>query len=234
MKDSAESKVSRRDVLKITTLGVAAVATAKIAVKANAQDTTRSKSRFAMAIDLRKCTGCHTCSVACKSEFAVPLGVFRSWVEVKEEGKYPNVKKFFSHKLCNHCDNPSCVPVCPVNATHVREDGIVVVNSRKCIGCKACVAACPYNARFANPITHTADKCDFCLHRVENGVVPSCVNACPAKTRIFGDLAKSDSEVSRLIKKHATDVLRPEWGTDPQVYYILPDGFTGLGGNKNA
>lgn len=223
-------KLSRRQLLKVGALGAASLVAMKATQKAKAASQVLAGKRFAMAIDLRKCTGCHACSVACKSEFGVPLGVFRSWVRIKEKGKYPNVKKFFLPRLCNQCDDPPCVPVCPVRATYAREDGIVVIDPKKCIGCKACVTACPYQSRFLNPVTKTAAKCDFCLHRAENGVVPSCVNACPADTRIFGDINDSESEVSKIVAGNATQVLEPELGTKPQVFYILPDGFTGLGG----
>jgi tetrathionate reductase subunit B len=229
-----EKKLSRRQLLKAGALGAASLVAVKATQKAKAASQVLAGKRYAMAVDLRKCTGCHACSVACKSEFGVPLGVFRSWVKIKEEGKYPNVKKFFLPRLCNQCDDPPCVPVCPVQATSIGEDGVVLINPKKCIGCGACITACPYHARFRNPVTKTAEKCDFCLHRIENGVVPSCVNACPADARIFGDLHDSESEVSKTVNRNATQVLKPELGTKPQVYYILPDGFTGLGGEKNA
>lgn len=218
---SGQGKVSRKEFFKSGSLAMAGIV-ASVAAKSvsAAKSKTKAKKRYAMALDLRLCTGCHACSIACKSEFEVPLGSYKAWVEVKEEGKYPNVKRTFTPRLCNHCENPPCVKVCPTGASTKRSDGIVVVVANKCIGCKACVSACPYNARFSNPIAKTADKCDFCLHRVENGVVPSCINTCPAGTRVFGDLDDPESEVSKLIARNHTHVLKPELGTKPKVYYI--------------
>ena len=217
-----KSKVSRRDFLKMGGVAAATVVAAMVPGKLLAHEKTSTERRFAMLIDLRRCTGCHACSVACKSEFAVPLGVWRSWVEVKEEGAYPKTKRHFLPKLCNHCDHAPCVPVCPVKATSIREDGIVVVDEDKCIGCRTCITACPYNARYSNPDKGVAEKCDFCLHRIANGVVPSCVNTCPADTRVFGDLSDPDSKISKIIEKNKNRiyVLKPKLKTKPQVFYL--------------
>ena len=126
--------------------------------------------------------------------------------------------------VCNHCNHPPCVTVCPTGATWKREeDGIVVVDPDLCIGCKYCILACPYDARFLNPVTGAADKCDFCLHRVEKGLVPSCVNTCVGGARIFGDLGDPDSDISKLIANNRVSVLRGEMGTFPNVYYIDAD-----------
>ncbi|WP_457648382.1 4Fe-4S dicluster domain-containing protein [Profundibacter sp.] len=133
-------------------------------------------------------------------------------------------------RLCNHCDNPPCVPVCPVQATFQREDGIVVVDADKCVGCAYCVQACPYDARFINPKTNIADKCTFCVHRVEAGLLPACVETCTGGARIFGDMNDPDSEISKVLAEagDAVKVLRPEMGTDPHVYYIgLETAFEG-------
>ena len=182
------------------------------------------KVHYAMVIDTRKCVGCHACTVACKAEFDVPLGVNRSWVESTEKGTYPNVRRSFLPRLCNQCSEPPCVSVCPTGATYKRkEDGIVVVDEDICIGCKYCILACPYDMRFINPRTGTAQKCDFCLHRVEQGLVPSCVNTCQGRARIFGDILDPESEVSKLVSTEAVSVLRQEMGTEPNVYYIDAD-----------
>ena len=182
------------------------------------------KVQYGMVIDVRRCIGCHSCTVACKSEFDVPLGVNRSWVEYTEKGEYPNVGRSFLPRLCNHCSEPPCVKVCPTDATYKRDqDGIVVIDSGLCIGCKYCIHACPYDARFLNPVTGFADKCDFCIHRVSKGLVPACVNTCVGGARIFGDLGDPDSDISKLIATNRVTVLRREMGTFPNVYYIGAD-----------
>ena len=182
------------------------------------------KIQYGMVIDVRRCIGCHACTVACKSEFTVALGVNRSWVEYVEKGIYPNVGRSFLPRLCNHCSEPPCVYVCPTNATYKRKkDGVVVVDQGLCIGCKYCVQACPYDSRYLDPYTGWADKCDFCIHRVSKGVEPSCVNTCVGGARIFGDLGDPESEVSRLIAENRVTVLRQEMGTFPNVYYIDAD-----------
>lgn len=176
--------------------------------------------RYGMLIDLRRCIGCHACSVACKAEFDVPLGVYRSWVEYAEKGDFPNVRRSFLPRLCNHCNHPPCVSVCRTGATWKREEDGVVVDPAICIGCKYCIQACPYDARFINPETGAADECDFCLRRVEKGLVPSCVNTCLGRARIFGDLNDPDSEIAVQVASNPVTVLRPEQGTEPNVFYI--------------
>ncbi len=176
--------------------------------------------RYGMVIDLRRCFGCHACSVACKAEQDVPLGYFKSWVMVSEKGRYPSAKRNFVPVLCNHCDNPPCVQACPTLATKQREDGIVTQDERICIGCKYCIQACPYGMKYSDPRTKTAQKCDFCLHRVEQGILPACVNTCNARARIFGDLNDPNSAVSHLLASNPVQALRPAMGTDPRVFYI--------------
>lgn len=123
--------------------------------------------------------------------------------------------------MCNHCENPPCVSVCPTQASH-RDDekGLVDIHEERCIGCKMCIVACPYDARFSHPTKKVANKCDFCIHRVEKGVVPSCVNTCPSNARIFGDLNDPDSEVRKLVDTNKVQVLKPELDTEPSVFYI--------------
>ncbi len=180
-----------------------------------------NRVQYGMLIDLRRCIGCHSCSVACKAEADVPLGVARSWVEYTEKGEYPNTGRSFLPRLCNHCSDPDCVRVCPTGATYKRpQDGIVVVDQGVCIGCLYCAQACPYGARFLNPVTRFADKCDLCIHRVSKGLVPSCVNTCQGRARVFGDINDVTSEIHKLIAKHPVSVLREHIGTGPNVYYI--------------
>ena len=125
-------------------------------------------------------------------------------------------------RLCNHCDNPPCVPVCPVGATFKAATGEVLINSDHCVGCGYCVQACPYDARFINEDTGTADKCTFCAHRLEAGLLPACVETCVGGARIFGDLADPKSEVSKILVARKADVrvLKPDQNTNPNVYYL--------------
>ena len=177
-------------------------------------------NRYGMVIDLRRCIGCHACTIACKSEFNVPLGLWRSWVRVKENGTYPDTRMTFIPKLCNNCRNPPCIKICPTGASYYDANGVSSVDQSKCIGCELCMSACPYRQRFINPDTNTADKCDLCMHRVAKGIEPSCVNTCVGKARIFGDFSDPGSEVSNLTRTNKVRVLKPELGTEPLVYYI--------------
>lgn len=181
---------------------------------------TKAKPRYGMLIDLRRCIGCHACSVACKSENDVRLGVFRSWVKVIEKGTYPHVRKVYLPLLCNNCERAVCLSVCPVKATWRRDDGIIMIDEHRCIGCKYCMAACPYDVRHVNPIKKIVQKCYWCFHRVDAGLVPSCVNTCQARARIFGDLHDPESEISKLLATNAVQVLKAEKATEPRVYYI--------------
>ena len=181
--------------------------------------------RYGMVVDLRRCTGCQACSVACKSELGVPLGVFRTWVKQVEKGRYPSVTRGFLPSLCNQCANPICLQNCPTQATYQREDGIVMVDPHRCIGCKYCIASCPYNVRHVNPFKKIVQKCEFCLHRVEQGLQPACVDTCPTGALCFGDLNDPSSEVSRLLSTYPVQVLKPSRATNPQVYYIAADMY---------
>lgn len=182
----------------------------------------RSK-RYAMLIDLRRCIGCHTCSVTCKSINNVPLGVWRSWVKQIEKGTYPQVTKSFLPLLCNQCENPVCVTVCPTKASYRREDGIVLIDPHRCIGCRYCMAACPYDVRYVNPLKRIVQKCDFCVHRIDAGIPPACVEACPVNARIFGDLNDPNSDIAKLIATNPVNVLKPEMATKPHIFYIGAD-----------
>jgi len=185
-----------------------------------------------MVVDLRRCTNCKACHVACKAENDVPLGVFRTWVMESETGEHPDTDKHFMPRLCNHCDDAPCIEVCPTGATYKQDDGMVLQRYERCISCKYCMTACPYNARYVLPRAseasgegngHVIDKCTYCSHRVEDGEEPACVQTCLGRTRVFGNLDDPDSEVSRLIAENDTMVLKPEEGTGPNTYYIKPD-----------
>ncbi len=175
---------------------------------------------YGFVIDNRKCIGCHACSVACKSENDVPLGVYRTWVKYVETGQFPDTRRHFQVTRCNHCANPPCVRICPVAAMYQRRDGIVEFDPSVCIGCKACMQACPYEAIYIDPDSHTAAKCHYCAHRVEIGLEPSCVVVCPEHAILAGDLDDPDSEISRTLASNRVAVRKPEQGTRPKLFYI--------------
>jgi molybdopterin-containing oxidoreductase family iron-sulfur binding subunit len=205
--------------------------------------------QYGMVIDLKRCYGCYACVMACKTANHTPPGVLWARLLQGEVGSFPNAVRQTLPVLCMHCDEPSCMEVCPTGATQKLDNGIVIVEKEKCMGCKYCVMACPYGARYSveewesyfpeglplSPYEEftkaqfeeksgvgVATKCDFCLDRISNGKMPSCVDACPANARIFGDLDDPNSEVSILIKKERGQVLNPELGNKPKVYYLAP------------
>jgi tetrathionate reductase subunit B len=179
--------------------------------------------RYAMLIDLRRCVGCQSCSVACKSENEVPLGKFRTWVKVIEKGRYPDVSRQFVPMMCNQCEKPICNRNCPVKATYVRPDGIVEINPHRCIGCMYCMASCPYDVRYINPLRKIVRKCNWCAHRLDAGLLPACVETCLGRALIFGDINDPDSEISQLLATNAVTTLKPGLGTEPHCFYIGAD-----------
>lgn len=177
-------------------------------------------ARYGMVIDTRRCVGCMDCVVACKTENGVPEGCNRDWIVETVQGEFPTLRMEIRSERCNHCDNPPCVSCCPTGASHVHDrGGVVLVTKEECIGCKACLAACPYDARFIHPDGY-ADKCTFCIHRVEQGLSPACVAVCPTRCMHFGDLDDPLSEVSRLLASRAHHALVPEAGTRPCIHYL--------------
>jgi Fe-S-cluster-containing dehydrogenase component/formate-dependent nitrite reductase membrane component NrfD len=181
---------------------------------------------YGFAIDLPKCIGCHACTIACKSEHDIPVGVNRCWVKTVEKGTFPDTRRFFLPVLCNQCEEAPCMNICPTGALFKRRDGIVDLNGDSCIGCKACMAACPYDQLFIDPNTKTAEKCNFCANRIENKLEPACVSVCPTQCRIFGDLDDPTSEVAQIVQREAFMVRKPEKGTGPKIFYIGADEAT--------
>jgi Fe-S-cluster-containing dehydrogenase component len=194
-------------------------------------------------VDTTRCIGCGACVRACNVENDVPEGFFRTWVEryeIDEDGTVhvdsPNgavdgfkrdrtrterpVKSFFVPKLCNHCKSSACTQVCPVGATYESPDGVVLVDEEHCIGCGYCVQACPYGCRFIDHERGTADKCTLCYHRLQRGLDPACVLACPCDARICGNLKDPDSPIRRVLRDRRYQLLKPELSTEPKCYYV--------------
>lgn len=189
--------------------------------------------RWAMLVDLGLCIGCHSCSVACKRENEVPLGVFRTWVKVVESGRYPQVKRGYLPINCNQCERPVCVEVCPVKATYQRADGIVLVDPHRCIGCEYCKAACPYEVRHMDPLRGIISKCYLCHHRLDAGGLPACVEACPTGARQLGNLKDPRDPLVERLSSVPVQVLLAEHGTRPQVFYVgLDETWTGPRGRR--
>lgn len=198
---------------------------------------------WGMGVDIEACVGCGKCAEACKLENNVPTEpfYFRTWVEqytVKNDGEVkiesPNggigglkqsvpdediFKSFMVPKLCNHCSDAPCVQACPVGATYISPDGVVLVDETYCIGCSYCIQACPYGARFMNPYTKVADKCTFCYHRISKGIDPACVEVCPTNARIFGNLRDKKSDLVKFLQKNPTETLKPHLNTKSKVFY---------------
>lgn len=198
--------------------------------------------RLGMVIDLKRCVGCNACTLACKQEHGTPAGIHYARVIAREVGTYPDTKRSFLPVLCNHCDDPPCEKACPTGATYVRPDGIVMIEQKKCIGCRACAVACPYmhrhfvgngmlrnerdsdnpydTVKFAEFKEGTMAKCNLCAHRIDQGMEPACVVTCPTEARIFGDLDDKDGPLQQLIEERDSWTLLPEAETKPSVVYL--------------
>ncbi len=176
-------------------------------------------TRMGFLLDSDSCIGCHACTVACKSEHDVPLGVNRTWVKYIETGTFPDVARKFNVMRCNQCDDAPCMKICPTSALYRAGNGVVDFQDEDCIGCKSCMNACPYDALYINPETNTAHKCNMCNHRLEVGLLPSCQIVCPTEAIKIGDLDDPTSEISRIIARDDVAVRAPEQNTKPKVYY---------------
>lgn len=175
--------------------------------------------QWGKVIDQTRCIGCHACSTACKSENAVPLGVNRTYVKYVDIGAFPAARRAFQVTRCNQCEHPPCVTACPTTAMFRRPDGIVDFDKNICIGCKACIAACPYDAIFINPEDHSAEKCNFCAHRLDVGLEPACVVVCPTEAILIGNLKDPQSRVAKYVNRDVVAVRRPEKETLPKLFY---------------
>ena len=185
-------------------------------------------TRYAMAIDLSACVGCAACALACKLENQVPANNHRLWIRLSESGSFPNLTLECRPEQCLHCENPPCVPVCPTGASYQTDEGLVLVDAEKCISCGACIAACPYDARFFHSDGYVS-KCSFCAHRLTEGRLPACVETCPTLCRSFGDLNDPDSDISvALNEAKRIEVLKPEMGSKPKLYYLNAPASFGL------
>lgn len=178
-----------------------------------------AEPRWAKVIDHSRCIGCHACTTACKSENDVPLSVTRTYVKYVDVGVFPETRRSFQVTRCNQCEDAPCVAACPTAAMYRRPDGIVDFDKSACIGCKACIAACPYDAIFINPQDHSAEKCNFCAHRLDVGLEPACVVVCPTEAIMVGDLNDPGSRVTRLVNRDVVSVRRPEKETRPKLFY---------------
>ncbi|HTT75338.1 MAG TPA: 4Fe-4S dicluster domain-containing protein [Candidatus Binataceae bacterium] len=180
--------------------------------------------RYGFVIDHNRCIGCHACTVACKEEHNVPVGVFRTWVKYIEKGEFPDTSRHFGVMRCNHCDAAPCIEICPTRALFRRDDGIVDFDNSRCIGCKSCMQACPYDALYIDPNSNTAAKCNFCAHRVELNLEPACVIVCPTQAIIAGDLDDPQSNISRRVATQKVAARKPQKGTKPKLFYAGIEG----------
>lgn len=204
-------------------------------------------AHYAMVIDTQRCCGCQTCALACKTANNLPRGVWYNRVvtvggDAMEcaGGEFPACTMHYRPQACQHCANPACVDVCPTGASYVAENGIVRIDAEKCIGCQACMVACPYGARSlldAEPVYYvdgmtlgdplapahvggTVEKCDFCYDRIMAGEQPACMELCPARARVWGDLDDPESAASKMLEGREYELYLEDQGTQPSAYYL--------------
>lgn len=232
-----------RDVLGTVSEGEAREGPGQAAGIRHAGRLRNRREGYAFIVDVDKCIGCGNCVEACARENEVPEGYNRTWIEryvATDEGVHidaltkqqqgfralPQALKAkanwaaFVPKLCNHCDEPPCVQVCPVGATFKESEGFVLIDPEHCIGCGYCVQACPFGVRFINPVKRHSDKCTWCYHRIKRGQQPACVTVCPTGARAFGKLGNPDGKIADLVKADQWRILKPEMHTSGRVFYL--------------
>ncbi len=177
---------------------------------------------YGFVIDNRRCIGCHACMVACKAEHDVALGNFRPWVKYVENEVFPDVRRSFTVLRCKPCGDAPCINICPTRALFHRPDGIVDFDRGYCIGCRSCLAACPYDALYIDPVTDTAAKCNYnyCAHRIEVELEPACVTVCPELAIVAGDAVDPAGRIAQLTSTLPVLVRKPEMQTRPKVLYV--------------
>ncbi len=211
-------------------VGAVVAATAAPGLASAATESGKGSRQWGMLVDLRRCIGCQACTVACKAENGVPLGVFRRRVRTLMTGAYPDVTRHFIPISCYHCEDPKCLAACAKHrcyegqtetALYQTDDGYVLIDKEKCgADKKPCMTACPYHNVFYDPVEKKADKCTFCDHRVKQGVTPACVQTCEGGALMFGDLKDPSSEIAKAIASNETKVLKPKRKTHPSFHYI--------------
>jgi tetrathionate reductase subunit B len=239
-------KITRRQMLILLPAAAVAWDAVFAGTPEAAHNYTMTEHWWGMLVDISKCIGCGNCVRACAKENDVPEGYFRTWVEryhvtdddlanplvdSPDGGKdgFPPIlesggKDFFVPKMCNHCADSPCTQVCPVGATFITPDGVVLIDKKYCIGCRYCIQACPYGCRFLNPKTHTAEKCTLCYHRITKGLTTACCEACPTGARQLVDLKNPNDPIHAFLRTHDVQVLKPNLATGAKLFYNDLDG----------
>lgn len=176
-------------------------------------------ARYGLLIFPSRCTGCNACVIACQAKNGLPSDIVYNRLESHIRGTFPNVGLEILPMQCMHCDNAPCISVCPTQASYKREDGIVAIDHNKCIGCKYCMTACPYDVRMLDE-NRVPIKCTWCLDDLSKGLQPACAATCMNEVRIFGDLDDPNSKINKLLAKHETYQIFPEKGTQPRIFYV--------------
>lgn len=214
--ESDAPRTSRRAFLTQAVLGALAAAPRS----AGAAEAAAAK-KWRMIIDLNRCTGCQSCVIACKAQNDTAAHEFNTRILIEEAKDAHGSRVAFTPVQCNQCENPPCVAPCPKDATFKRPDGIVVTDWNRCTSDLSCVSACPFEARYPDPRhANKADKCDFCLHRLVKGLQPACVDACPSRARLFGDLLAPTGEFGQYLVRKDLISRKPELKIKTSLLYV--------------